>query len=249
MKTFAVLAAFALLLIAAVVHFAPATLVDARLAAATQGRLRMIDASGTVRSGRGVVTGESKTWSLPVSWDLDRWSLARGNMVVALSDPRGSDMPRGTLAWRNGALSLDGMAFSLPAAALDDVLAASGLAALGGEVAFDVPHFSWTGARIEGAASARWTGARIAASAGTLALGTVTINFTSRDGGVDGRIDNRGGDVRVDGELSLAQAGATARVTLTPLPSTPPATARALSALGTPDAAGAVQLKWSGGKR
>jgi hypothetical protein len=249
MKTLAALAAVALLLIAAVAHFAPATLVAARLAAATQGQLRMADASGTVRSGRGVITSETSTWSLPVGWDIDRWSLAHGNMVVALSDPGGGDMPRGTLAWRNGALSLEGIAFSLPAAALGGALAASSLVAFGGQVTFDAPHFSWTGTDSEGFASARWTGARIAGNAGTLALGTVTINLTPRDGGVAGRIENRGGDIRVDGELALGTAGNTASVTLSPLPSTPPATTRALSALGTPDATGAVRVQWRSGTR
>ena len=51
MKRLAVLAAVVLLLLAAFAAFAPATLLDARLDAATQGHLRLADASGTVWSG------------------------------------------------------------------------------------------------------------------------------------------------------------------------------------------------------
>ncbi len=45
------------------------------------------------------------------------------------------------------------------------------------------------------------------AAAGTLALGTVTVNVSPRDGRLQGRVENRGGDVRVDGEFTLDTAG------------------------------------------
>ena len=249
MKKFPVLVAVTLLLIAAIAYFMPAALLDARLDAVTQGQLRVADAAGTVWNGRGVVTGERRTWSLPISWKVDPWSLARGDAVIALRDADGVDLPRATLAWRNGVLTLDGIAFTLPAAAFDGAVAASNVVALGGDVVFDAPHFSWNGNAGDGAASARWTGARIAGNAGTLALGTVTINFTPRDGVVVGHIENRGGDVRIDGEVTFSGSGSNGSVTLSPLPSTPPAINRALAALGTPDVAGAVRLQWRSGKR
>ena len=84
---------------------------------------------------------------------------------------------------------------------------------------------------------------------GTLALGTVTVNLAPRGGKIVGRIENRGGDVRVDGDLAWSGAGIAANATLTPLPSTPPAVARALAALGTPDAGGAVRVQWRAGQR
>ncbi len=252
MKTFAVIAAVVLLLMAAAVNFAPATLLDARLAAATQGQLRLTGAAGSLWNGRGVVTGESHAWTLPVSWKVDPSALVRGEMAVTLHDG-GSGEPRGKLSWRSGALALEGLALTLPAAALDGALTAANVMALGGEIAVDAPHFSWNSGRGDGAASVRWSGARIAGNAGTLALGTVTVNFVPRDGGVVGRVENRGGDVRIDGEVTLDPAGSLGSVKLTPLPSTPPAIAHALGALagslGTSDASGAVRVQWRNGTR
>ncbi len=241
------LVAGSMLVVVAAALFAPASLIDSRLAAASRGQLRMVSAAGTVWNGSGLVTGESRTWTLPVTWTVDRRSLLRGNVVLTTGDAEGSDAPRGTLAWRSDALTLDQMALRLPAAALDGVLAPGNVVALGGQVAVDASHFTWSGSAGSGTASMRWTGARIAVNAGTLALGTVTVSLTPRDGGLAGRIENVGGDVRIDGDLTLGPTMSAVNMTLAPLPSTPPAVARALGAIGTPDGTGAVRLQWRGG--
>ena len=49
------------LLVAAFAAFAPATLVDRRVAAATGGKLRVVDAEGTVWTGRGALAVELVT--------------------------------------------------------------------------------------------------------------------------------------------------------------------------------------------
>ena len=261
MKILALPNATALMLLAASACFAPAALLDARLDAATKGQLRLADTDGTVWRGRGVITGQQHIGSLPVNWKLDPWPLIRGEVVVTLEGREGNDLPRGTLAWRNGALSLDGIAFTLPAATFDGALAGGSTVALGGELAFEAPHFVFTGNSGEGSASARWSGARIAGTAGTLALGTVTVDFAPRDGGIAGRVESNGGDIRVDGEITLRGTESTANITLSPLPSTPPAIARALgglgtspgtsvgTSLGTPDTNGAVRVQWRSGNR
>ncbi|MEO8346568.1 MAG: type II secretion system protein N [Betaproteobacteria bacterium] len=257
MKILALPNVAALMLLVAATCFVPAALLDARLDTATKGQLRLADTAGTIWRGRGIVVGQQRTWSLPVEWTLDPGSLIKGEVVVALHGGDGADLPRGTLAWRHGTLTLDDFSLTLPAAAFDSALAAGSTVAVGGQLTVVAPHFGLTGDKGEGSASARWTGARIAGNAGTLALGTVTVDFTPRDGSVGGRIANRGGDVRVEGELTLGLAGSTANVTLTPLPATPPAITRALSALGTspgtstgtPDATGAVRVQWRSSNR
>jgi hypothetical protein len=249
MRTLATLLALTLLLLAALVTFAPAALLDARLDAATQGYLRLTDTMGTVWKGRGLVTNKQRTWSLPVSWDVDPLALARGDLAIRLDAPSGGDLPRGTFARRNAALNLDGVAFALPAAALNGTMAPADTMALGGTLAFDAPHLTWNGRGGDGAATLRWSGARAAANAATLALGTVTVNFAPREGGIQGRIENHGGDARIDGEMTLGSEGIGAGATLAPLPSTPPAAMRALAALGTPDASGAVRVQWRSSDR
>jgi len=108
---------------------------------------------------------------------------------------------------------------------------------------------NWNGLRGDGTATARWSGARVAGNAATLALGTVTVNFSPREGGIQGRIANVGGDARIDGEMTWGSDGIATSATLAPLPSTPPAAMRALAALGTSDASGAVRVQWRSSNR
>ncbi len=249
MNRLAFLAAVALLLLAAFAAFAPATLLDARLQSATEGRLRLADASGTVWMGRGLLTDELRTWFVPVGFGVDPRSIMRGETRMTLRAPAGGDLPRGDIEWRDATLTFDGVAFALPAAVLNGAVAPADTLALGGYVALDARHVTWNGQGGEGAATAQWSGARIASNGGTLALGTVTLNLAPRGGQLVGRIGNQGGDVRVDGDLAWGVDGIAANVTLTPLPSTPPAVARVLAALGTPDAVGAVRVQWRAGQR
>jgi Type II secretion system (T2SS), protein N len=139
----------------------------------------------------------------------------------------------------------------VPATALSGLPLSSNVLAFGGYIAVDAPHMSWSaaGGGGDGAATARWIGARIAGPAGALALGTVSMNVAPRDGRIQGRVENRGGDVRIDGDYTLDGAGVNVNATIAPLPSTPPAVVRALAALGTPDASGAVRVQWRSGIR
>jgi general secretion pathway protein N len=237
------LAAVALLLAASIL-FVPAVLLDGRLDAATQGHLRLADAAGTIWNGRGRITNAQRTWSLPVRWRVDPLSFLRGNPTLTLEPADGGDLPRGRVGWGDAGLALDGVAFTLPAAVLNGTVADANTLALGGFVAVDAPHFRWSRNGGDGAATAQWTGARIAAAGGALALGTVTANFAPRNGRLMGMVENRGGEVHIDGEIALDDADADVRATLTPSPSAPSDVAHKLSMLGAPDAAGAVHLQW-----
>jgi hypothetical protein len=121
--------------------------------------------------------------------------------------------------------------------------------AFGGFLAFDAPHLSWSANGGDGSATVRWSGARISGMAGNIALGTVSANLAPRNGRIEGHVENRGGDVRIDGEFAWSPAAIEVNATLAPLPSTPPGIVRAMGALGTPDAAGAVHVQWRSGPR
>jgi general secretion pathway protein N len=249
MKIVAVLIAFAVALAAAVALFAPATMLDARLDAATQGQLRLANTTGSVWDGRGVVTNAQHTWSIPVSWKVDPLSFVRGDFVIVLQGTLGDDVPRGEIAWRNSTLTMNGVALTLPATAMNGALSAGNAIAVGGTITFLAPNVSWSATGGDGTATARWSGARVAGNAGMVALGTVAVSIAPRNGRVQGRIDNRDGELGIDGEFTSGIAGFDLRATLTPLPSTPPAIVRALGALGTPDANGAVRVQWRSGTR
>jgi len=249
MRPTAILIAFVLLLAAAFAVFAPAALLDARLDAATQGRLRLADTSGTVWSGRGIATNAQRTWSLPLGWKVDPLRLVRGDVAVTLQPVDAGDLPRGAIVWRDATLTLDGVAFTLPAEVLGASTGAGNLMAFGGFLAFDAPHLSWSANGGDGSASVRWSGARVSGMAGNIALGTVSANLAPRNGRIEGRVENRGGDVRIDGEFAWSPAAIEVNATLAALPSTPPAIVRAMGALGTPDANGAVHVQWRSGSR
>ena len=249
MRPTAILIAFVLLLAAAFAVFAPAALLDARLDAATQGRLRLADTSGTVWSGRGIATNAQRTWSLPLGWKVDPLRLVRGDVAVKLQPVDAGDLPRGAIVWRDATLTLDGVAFTLPATVLGASTGAGNLMAFGGFLAFDAPHLSWSANGGDGSASVRWSGARVSGMAGNIALGTVSANLAPRNGRIEGRVENRGGDVRIDGDFAWSPAAIEVNATLAALPSTPPAIVRAMGALGTPDANGAVHVQWRSGSR
>ncbi len=247
MKPLSVLAAFTGLVLVAFAAFAPAGLLDPRLDAQTQGRLRLADTAGTIWDGRGTLTNEQRTWSLPVHWKIDPLALLRGDASLTLQPVDAGDLPRGAVAWHDTTLTLDGIALELPAAALNGALPAGDTMAFGGDIALDVAHLRWSGQDGDGAATARWSGARLAGSTGTVGLGTVSANFAPRAGLIQGRIENRGGDVRIDGEFAIGNAGIDVNATLAPLASTPPQVLRTLSSLGTQDASGAVRVQWHSG--
>ena len=249
MRPTAILVAIVLLLAAALAVFAPAALLDARLDAATQGRLRLEDTSGTVWSGRGVATNAKRTWSLPLGWKVDPLRLVRGDIAVTLRAADAGDLPRGAIVWHDATLALDGVAFTLPATVLGASTGAGNLMAFGGFLAFDAPHLSWRADGGDGSASVRWSGARVSGMAGNIALGTVSADLAPRNGRIEGRVENRGGDVRIDGDFAWSPAAIEVNATLAALPSTPPAIVRAMNALGTPDANGAVHVQWRSGSR
>jgi general secretion pathway protein N len=247
MRPTMVILALAALLAVALAVFAPAALLDARLDAATQGRLRLAETSGTVWTGRGVATNAQRTWSLPLGWKVDPLRLVRGDVGVTLQPADAGDLPRGDIRWRDAKLALDGVAFTLPATVLGSATGAGNAVAFGGYLAFDAPHLSWSANGGDGAATVRWSGARVSGMAGALALGTVSANLAPRNGRIEGRVENRGGDVRIDGQFAWSLAGIEVDATLAALPSTPPAIVRALGALGKADANGAVHVQWRSG--
>ena len=249
MKLIAVLVAFLMLVAAAAAAFAPAVLLDRRLEAETQGQLRLANAEGSIWNGRGLLTNAQRTWSLPIAWKIAPLEIARGSFAIALlGGPNGGDT-RGDFAWRDGTLTAQGVALAVPSSAIGGAMAAGNAVALGGTMVLDASHLSWGRNGGDGAATVRWNGARAASDAGVISLGTVTVTGAPREGCVHGRVENRDGDVRVDGQFTWSDAGVEVTATLSALPSTPPTVVRALAALGTPDASGAVHVQWRSGPR
>lgn len=237
------------LLVAAFAAFAPATLVDRRVAAASGGKLRVVDAEGTVWNGRGALADASGAWRLPVAWAVEGAALARGALVVAVSPAAGASSPSGTLDLAGAAVALHDVGVEVPAGAFARALPVRVPMALGGTVAVTAADFTAGTDAFRGGINARWRDARVVTGGTVASLGTVDLALAPQDGRLAGRIANAGGDVRIDGTVTLTAASVGVDATVRPLPSAPEPVGRALAALGTPDGNGGVRVAWRGALR
>jgi general secretion pathway protein N len=239
---------FLLTLSVALVAFAPSSLLDGRLASATQGRLRLAATQGTVWRGDATLTDATGTWAVPLQWRLEPSLLARSFAVVF--EPRSnSPVPRGRITLAEATAQVDGLSLAVPAAALEGIVSERGTWAFGGDLTLEAPSFAWNGNRGSGALNLRWRGARVAGGGSVLDLGTVSLDLAPHEDRLRGRLANEGGDIRIAGDVDLSGAGANVDASLTPTPSAPRDIVRALALLGTPDANGAVRVRWRGAPR
>lgn len=244
MKTIGVIAASALLLVMALIGLAPATLVDGRLAALTEGRLRFAAATGTIWRGAGALTDAGNTWQLPMAWKVAPAALARGELNITIAPVRDGTTPQGSLALSSSGIALTNFRALIPAQALAGWLPLRDAAALGGDVNIDATAFRWNGTSGTGSLNARWLRARVASAAGVADLGTVEMQVTPQDPRLVARVTNSGGDVRVNGTINATATGNDGDITIAPVPGAPPALVRAVASLGRPDTDGAVRLAW-----
>lgn len=229
---------------------APATWVAHRVSEAIGGSVRVIEAEGTVWDGRGVLTSPDGRWKVPVGWHLNAAPLLRGEVEVELAARPGLDTPRGTLRMSRSGLATQGLVLDLPATILESAFAGRSPATFGGEIRVEARDLVVEDAQSRGAMTMRWERARLVAPDGTsISLGVVTARFVPRDGAFVGQIANAGGDVAVDGTMTLSRTSVGLDATLAPRPTAGPNVARVLAALGPPDANGAVRLQWLSERR
>jgi hypothetical protein len=195
------------------------------------------------------LTDAAGTWRVPLAWRVVPTQLAKGQLGVELVADAGTPMPRGRLDAGSRAVVLTGVDLGVPAQALRTFARPLEGAALGGVLQLDLPRFAWRDNEGSGTLNLRWRSARIAAPAGFVNLGTVTLPLSARGQGVSGPLEATGGDLRVAGSVTASLGGAAVDATLAPAPGAPAEIARALAALGSPDATGAVRIAWRSGAR
>ena len=248
MKSAAVAIVGFALLLGAIAAFAPASLVDRRLAAVSSASCAWPMPRAPSGTGPGILTDATGTWRVPVGWSVVAagacaWRARRDAASRRRRDTARHDRhrrQRGHIARRRGRASRDGAGERAPGPRRDR--------------AGRNRYARRTGIRVDGergsgALNARWRDARLVVAGTNADLGTVDVRWNRRASSWRARIGNSGGDVRIDGTITIASTAIGVDATIAPVPSTPAPVLRALAALGTPDSAGAVRIAWRGSLR
>lgn len=236
-------------LLAAAIAFLPASLADGRVAAATQGKLRLADAQGTVWDGRGTLTDNAGTWRLPLQWRIAPLALLRGQRELELLPVAGATTPRGTIAMSADGVAVRNLALDVPAAALATMLPLRVVPTFGGMLNVTSPAFAFSAVAPTGTLDARWTDARLGFLGTTADLGAVRLALAPRGNALAGTLTNEGGDARIEGTLDYTAPQFGIDATIAPAPTAPEMLTRLLAMIGTPDAAGRIRLAWRGNVR
>ncbi len=198
------LAAFAVFLVV----LAPATLLDAGVRNATEGRLRLAQAQGTLWSGSGQLELVNPTVPGAVgkdlSWALQPSSLWRGRLDFdVVMDHAASRFP---LHMSVRGIELAGVNFDLPASAL--AVAVPRIAPLGprGDLVFQINRFSSVSGKVTTDATVTWKDASSALTA-VAPLGTYKLRIDGSGGVVNARLSTSSGPLHLDGSGSSRGLG------------------------------------------
>lgn len=242
----------AAMLAGALLATAPATLVDTRLSALSDGHLHMADASGTIWNGSGELVLLPTRARQPLHWRLEALPLLRGELRASLgSNP---DAAGSTLVYGRDHFDLRALDVAVPVQSIVP-LATSAPIALGGTVWLQVARLTWQGNAVDGQLTVQWKDASIPGPGGQarLALGDVRMDLSGRGAELTGPVRNSGGDVEMTGQLMLSAAGATSlEVVLRPRAADrehAQAVATALSSFAADDGQGGYRLRWAGAWR
>ena len=244
-------AAGAVLLAIALLIIAPAALLDARIDALSDGRLRIASAAGTLWQGSGELVLMPSGTRQPLLWRLDAWPLLRGEIRATIT--LGANGARSaTVAYGRDRLDIRDLDVSLPAQGV--LLAANPKTplAVGGSLALHVERLVQLPEVLDAQLSLEWHDSSVPGSLidAPISLGDVRIAFDGRGAAINGPLRNSGGDVEIDGQLDVGAAG-TARLDATVRPrgndrARADRIAVTLAALGAPDGRGGYRVIWTG---
>jgi general secretion pathway protein N len=240
----------AILLAAALIIEAPASLLDRRVANLTDGRIRITAATGTVWRGAGELALLPDDVRVPIAWRLEPMPLLRGGLAGSLTAREAHR--RATFAVERENFIVHDFAIALPAAS---VLRTAGipdaLTNAAGTLTLDAADLARRGDRLEVRANLTWTDAALAAplTGARISLGDVRLAAAGSGSEIPATLSNSGGEVDIAGSLLFSARGTPqidARIK--PRPGLPAdrneAIAAALSNIGRADGAGGYRVVW-----
>jgi general secretion pathway protein N len=250
MRIAAILAGILLLAIALAAS-APAALLDAPLAEASGGRLRIASAEGTVWNGSGDLVLLPGGIRRPLAWHIDAWPLLRGDVHGTIAGESGAAKPA-EFTYGPRAAELRDFDLALP---MDSVLLSAGVpaafAGAGGRIAAHVGRLVRTPDALDARLTLQWLDASLSGPGPgyRIALGDVRLDADGTGPEVIATLSNRGGDLEISGQVVLRAASAPA---IDAVVRTRPgverdraeAAATALALVGAPDGQGGYRLAW-----
>jgi general secretion pathway protein N len=199
--------AFGVVFVVTVIALAPATLIDAHFQQASDSRLRLADASGTLWSGTGWIelrdadgrAGLAKR----LAWRVLPESLLRGRLVAELT----LDGKPFRIASSLSRVEILDAAIHLPAAALGVGVPRLAPFGLTGELVVGIPRLSLEQGRIEGDATVQW---RAAGSTLTPVspLGAYEVQLKAVGADVHAALRTLEGPLQLDGKGSWSSGAA-----------------------------------------
>jgi general secretion pathway protein N len=212
------LSAFAVAFVGALIFWAPATLIDARLARASEGRLRLAEAQGSLWSGAGWIEireAEGRAGiAKRVAWRVLPTSLLRGRLVAEVELDQAVEPFPVTMSLSSIEILQAGI--TLPAAALGLGMPKLAPFRLTGDVLVKIPRLSLERGRVDGNATLQW---RAAGSALTPVspLGDYEVQFKAAGRAMQAALSTLEGPLQLDGKGAWSNGGppsflATARV-------------------------------------
>jgi general secretion pathway protein N len=205
---------------AALIGLAPATLIDARLAHASDGRLRLAEAQGSLWLGTGWIeirdTEGRAGVAKRLAWRVLPKSLLRGRLIAEVElDQSAKPFP---VAISLSRIEIADAGIKLPAAALAQGMPRLAPFRLTGDVLVNIPRLALEHGRMEGDATLQW---RAAGSALTpiSPLGEYEVQFKAVGPAVHAELRTLAGPLELAGNGSWSNGGppdfsATARVPL-----------------------------------
>jgi general secretion pathway protein N len=146
---------------AALIALAPATLLDTRLARASDGRLRLAEARGSLWSGSGWIEIRDAQGKAGVAkrltWRVLPASLLRGKLVAEVELDQAAKPF--TVTMSPSRIEIADAGISLPAAALGLGMPRLAPLRLTGDVLVKIPHLSLERGRVDGDATLQWQAA------------------------------------------------------------------------------------------
>jgi general secretion pathway protein N len=184
----------------ALAAFAPATLLDARLDEASDGRLRLALAQGSLWSGAGWLEVRNTDGTVgiarPLAWRVLPLSLLNGRLLVEMSMQDAKPFP---VALSLSGIEVVGADILLPAAALSLGMPRLSAFGLSGEVRLEIARLALAPGRVAGEATLQWRGAGSALTP-ISPLGAYEVRIKAAGSGVDAILRTLEGPLQLEGK-------------------------------------------------